>query len=166
MKKITAAIGAFLLITGLSFTSCNGNKTNEQAEKSGTQNHNHSEMMHNMKSGNDNRTSLNLSPEKAQHQLMNMRSHVVAVQSIVDYLSKDEFDKAAEVASAKLGLTEEMKIMCTSFDNEEFVKTGLAFHKSADKMSDIFKTKDKNKSLAALSTTMNYCVSCHSRFRQ
>src|SRR3989339_1401428 len=60
----------------------------------------------------DERLSLGLSPEMKQHQLKNMRSHVVAVQSIVGHLANNEFDQAAQVAHAELGLTEEMRKMC------------------------------------------------------
>jgi PBP1b-binding outer membrane lipoprotein LpoB len=166
MKKITPTIYSILLLIGLLFTSCNEEKTNKQNVETATGNHNHSEMMQNMKNLTDNRISLNLSPEKAQHQLMNMRSHVVAVQSIINYLSKDEFEKASEVAATKLGLTDEMKMMCTSFNNEEFERLGLEFHNNADKMSQIFKDKNKNKSLEALSTTMTSCITCHATFKQ
>lgn len=166
MKKTTPTIYSFILLIGILFTSCNEEKTNKQNVETATENHNHSEMMQNMKNLTDSRISLNLSPEKAQHQLMNMRSHVVAVQSIINYLSKDEFEKASEVAATKLGLTDEMKMMCTSFNNEEFERLGLEFHNNADKMSQIFKAKDKNKSLEALSTTMTSCITCHATFKQ
>jgi len=43
---------------------------------------------------------------------------------------------------------------------------GLKFHADADKMSEILKTKDKKKSLQALSKTMNSCISCHATYRQ
>jgi len=122
--------------------------------------------MHNKQFINDNRISLNLSPQKAQHQLMNMRSHLQAVQSIINYLSKNEFDSASTVASSKLGLTKEMKMMCSSFGNKEFERLGIDFHNSADSMSAIIKTKDKNKSLESLSLTLNYCITCHTTFTQ
>ena len=166
MQKNTPTISSFLLIIVLLFTSCNGEKANKENEENVTENHNHIEMMQKMKNLTDNRISLNVSPEKAQHQLMNMRSHVVAIQSIINYLSKDEFEKASEIASTKLGLTDEMKMMCTSFNNEEFERLGLEFHNNADKMSQIFKLKDKNKSLEALSTTMTSCITCHATFKQ
>lgn len=164
MKKVIFGIISVLILTGLILTSCNDNKADGQKDKPVTKKQN--SMMHNMQSVKDTRISLNVPPQMAQHQLMNMRNHVKAVHSILDYLSKDEFEKASEVASSKLGLTKEMKMMCSAFGNKDFEKMGLEFHKSADKMSEVFKTKDKNKSLAALSTTMNYCVSCHATFKQ
>ena len=115
----------------------------------------------------DERLSLGLSPEMKQHQLKNMRSHVVAVQSIVGHLANNEFDQAAQVAHSELGLTEEMRKMCSTMsDNENFRKLGLAFHQSGDDLGDTLKKKDLKKSLQALQTTMNYCVQCHAAFRQ
>jgi len=123
-------------------------------------------MHHNMHDTGDNRASLNLPPEMKQHQLSNMRSHVEAVQSIVGLIAKRDFDQAAQVAHSKLGLTDEMKKMCDMFENQDFRKLGLAFHKSGDELGNVLKTKDTNKSLEALHDTMGYCVQCHAKFRQ
>jgi len=167
MKKITMMIFTVLL-TVLFLASCGENKSGQQETEGVTamDNNPHQEMTGHLKMSHDNRISLDLSPKMAHHQLMNMRSHVKAVTSIIHFLSKDEFDSASEVAHSQLGLTKEMEKMCSAFSNPDFVKLGMAFHKSADAMADVFKTKDKNKSLQALSTTMNYCVDCHSTFRQ
>ncbi len=125
-----------------------------------------SEMHHNMQLPDDNRLSLNVTGKRAKHQLMNMRDHVDAVNLIIAYLSKDQYENASEVANKRLGLSDQMKMMCSSFGNKEFEELGFAFHKSAETMAEVFKTKDKNKSLQALSTTMTYCVSCHAKFKQ
>lgn len=124
------------------------------------------EMHHKMHDTGDSRVSLNLSPEMKQHQLSNMRSHVEAVQFIVGLVAKGDFDQAAQVAHSKLGLTDEMKKMCDMFENQDFKKLGLAFHKSGDELGNVLKTKDTNKSLEALHDTMGYCVQCHAKFRQ
>lgn len=166
MKTIvTTIICLTLLASGTLLMSCNENKSKPK-ENEATEIHDHNAMMNHFKMENDHRISLNLSPEMAEHQLMNMRNHLVAVQSILNYLSKNEFEKASEVASSQLGLTEEMKMMCSSFGNKEFENLGLAFHNNADKMSEIFKSRDQNKSLEALSVTINSCINCHSTFKQ
>jgi hypothetical protein len=166
MKRFTTiTLILIFLVSGTLISSCNDQKIKKQ-ESENNENHEHDKMMHNMNMGKDNRVSLNVSPQQAQHQLMNMRKHVVAIQSIITFLSKDEFEKASEVAHAELGLTPEMKMMCTSFDNPEFVELGLRFHKSADSLGNILSTKDKNESLKALSITLDYCVNCHATFRQ
>ena len=122
---------------------------------------------HNMQhSINDGRISLGLSPEMKQHQLSNMRSHLEAVQAIISLIANGEFDKASETAHSKLGLTEEMKEMCSMFNNNDFTALGLAFHESGDALGDVLKTGNTNKSLRALQTTVGYCVQCHATFRQ
>lgn len=122
---------------------------------------------HNMKhSMNDGRISLSLSPEMKQHQLSNMRSHLEAVQAIIGLVADGEFDKASETAHSKLGLTEEMKEMCSMFNNNDFSALGLAFHESGDALGDVLTTRDTNKSLNALNTTVGFCVQCHAAFRQ
>ncbi|MGV6845248.1 MAG: hypothetical protein ACWA42_03875 [Lutibacter sp.] len=163
-KNLPSLILVFLLC--ILVISCN-KKQKQQAEKSNAKMQMHNQMMmHNMTFEKDNRIALLVSPQKAKHQLKNMRNHVVAVQTIIDLLSKDEYEKASDVASSKLGLTNEMKMMCSSFNNQKFEQLGLEFHKNADKMAEIFKSKDKNKSLEALSTTMKSCVACHASFKQ
>ena len=122
--------------------------------------------MHQMNEMNDSRISLGLSPQMKQHQLANMRSHVKAVHDIIAFLAEDKFDEAAAIAHNKLGLTPEMKKMCNMFDNADFTKIGLAFHKQADKLGEVLKTHEMKRSLSALHTTMNSCVQCHATFRQ
>ncbi|VVC83979.1 hypothetical protein [Sideroxydans sp. CL21] len=57
-------------------------------------------------------------------------------------------------------------LLCGMFDNKEFKKLGLAFHKSGDELGDTLKTKDITASLRALNKTMRYCVECHATYRQ
>ena len=156
--KITRILTAILL-TGFLFTSC------QQKEKKvpvviekATNN--------DVMKVDDKRISLKLNSMQKQHQLKNMRSHLEAVQTILSLLSNEKYEEASKVAYSKLGSTTEMKMMCASFGDKNFEILGLDFHKSADKMSEIFKKKDKNSSLQALSKTMNYCVQCHATYRQ
>lgn len=156
MKKIMMVF-SLMLIAGAtvnSFAEEEGSKTEHMMQ------HN---KMHSMK---DSRISLGLSSAMKQHQLSNMRSHVEAVQSIVGLLSESSFEKASQIAHSKLGLTEEMKKMCNSFENKTFTNLGLAFHKSGDDLGKALQTKNMAKSLRALHTTMEYCVQCHATFRQ
>ena len=161
-KKIITLI-AILFFGIIISISCNKNEVKTKAEVT---NETSNKTMQEMHHTTDKRISLGLSPEKKQHQLMNMRSHLASIQSVLNLISENNFKEASEVAHAKLGLTDEMKKMCTSFNNQDFVKLGLDFHKSADKLSEVLKTKDKDASLRALSTTISYCVNCHATFRQ
>jgi len=123
----------------------------------------HHDMMH---STDDKRISLGLSPKMKQHQLSNMRSHLEAVQAITGLIAEKEFQKASELAYSRLGLTEQMEMMCNSFDNKDFTALGLAFHESGDALGDALKSGDIAKSLNALQATLGYCVQCHATYRQ
>ncbi len=156
-KSLVTTICRLTLLLFISF----GVHAEEIKEVSG-QMHHHNMMKH----VDDGRISLGFSPEMKAHQLANMRSHVEAIQTIIGLIAEEDFNAASEVAHSRLGLTEEMKKMCNMFENENFKKLGLQFHESADTLGDILKTKDMNKSLNALHTTMGYCVQCHETFRQ
>ena len=114
----------------------------------------------------DMRTSLGVTGPMRQHQLSNMRGHVDAIKTIVGLMSENKFDEASTVAHTRLGLTPDMQAMCGMFNNQDFEKRGLAFHKSGDELGDALKTKDVNASLRALNKTMQYCVECHATYRQ
>ncbi len=114
----------------------------------------------------DTRKSLHLNEMQKNHQLINMRSHLEAVQSIVLLLAEDKYEEASKTAREKLGSTTEMRMMCASFGDKNFEKLGLEFHKRADEMSTVFKTKDKDKSLSALANTMKMCIRCHATYKQ
>lgn len=163
MKKSRAILISLMLTSVVMLTSCNENKTKEKeiVEKKVD-----FTMTDTSKTEIDKRMSLKLNPMQKNHQLMNMRSHLEAVQNILTLLSSEKYDEASKIAYTKLGSTTEMKLMCASFGDKNFENLGLKFHKSADKMSEIFKGRDKNKSLEALSNTMNYCVQCHSTYKQ
>jgi len=155
--KIISLLPSILVVVAL---ACNASAADKSTHAEHMMHHN---KMHSMQ---DERISLNLPPEKKLHQLANMRSHLEAIQSIVGFLTKGEFDQASQIAHSKLGLSEEMERMCSSFGNEEFTKIGLAFHKSADDLSEVLKDKDMSASLQALQNTLGYCVRCHATYRQ
>jgi len=161
MNKLLISIILFSL-TGLVFTSCNEQKK----EKITTAILEKETPMKGMQMSPENRISLELNGMQKNHQLKNMRSHLEAIQKILGLIANDNYDEASEMAYTKLGSTTEMRMMCASFGNKEFETLGLNFHESADEMSEIFKSKDKKKSLIALSNTMNFCVQCHNTYRQ
>ncbi|MFK5878465.1 MAG: hypothetical protein QM478_03095 [Flavobacteriaceae bacterium] len=163
MKTTKATLILLSLILVSFFTSCNENKPKEkEMQKKETE----FTISENSEMGNDKRMSLKLNAMQKNHQLVNMRDHLEAVQSIIVLLSSDKYDEASKVAYSKLGSTTEMKLMCASFGDKNFENLGLKFHESADKMSEIFKNRNKEKSLKALSNTINYCVQCHATYRQ
>ena len=155
MNKIIGSVLILIGIIGSNIVFAECGEIHENMKK-----HNHKMNM------TETRISLGLPAKMKQHQLANMRSHVEAIKSIVGLMSESKFDEASKIAHAKLGLTTEMKEMCKMFDNKDFKKLGLAFHKSGDDLGDTLQTKDINASLKALNKTMQYCVECHATYRQ
>lgn len=126
----------------------------------------HHTLMQGSGQSEDPRISLRLHGPMRQHQLSMMREHLAAVRDIIADIAVGQFEEASQTARQKLGLTPEMKRMCNRFSNGEFRQLGLAFHESADELADVLQTRDMEKSLDALHSTMDYCVRCHSQFRQ
>ena len=162
MKTIKTAI--LLLLTVSIFTSCNKTKADQKKETVKKEAEftlkKNSEMVY------DKRVSLKLNAMQKNHQKTIMRDHLDAVQNIITLLSSDKYKEASKLAYERLGSTTKMRLMCASFGDKNFENLGLEFHKSADKMSEIFKTRNKEQSLKALSNTMNYCVQCHATYQQ
>jgi hypothetical protein len=114
----------------------------------------------------DLRIALGLTTRIQHRLLVNMRAQLKAAQMIVGLLAEARFEKAAKIARARLGLTDEMRQIYDLSKNEDFRNLGLASHKSAAELETALQTKDMKKSLQALRDTMGYCVQCHSKFRQ
>ncbi len=156
MNPRISAIGIFLSVgVLLTLFACNNMPKRSQVQQD--------KMMNPLSDG---RIPLGLSPQRKKHQLANMRSHVEAIRMIVGFMGEGNFEAASKTAHLRLGLTDEMKKMCNMFENEAFRNLGLQFHKSADHLSEILKTKDLKKSLHAVKVTLGYCVQCHATFRQ
>lgn len=123
-------------------------------------------MHHKATDSKDTRVQLNVPDMMKEHQKTMMREHLKAVNEIVAGLAANDFELVAQTAHKKLGLTDEMRNMCSMFGNQEFEKIGLEFHTKADELGNVAKTKDLNKTLLALDTMLKRCNQCHSMFKQ
>lgn len=121
---------------------------------------------HKAEDSKDTRIQLNAPEMMKEHQKTMMREHLKAVNEIVAGLAANDFELISQTAHKKLGLTDEMRNMCSMFGNQEFERIGLEFHTKADELGDIAKTKDLNKTLLALDTMLKRCNQCHSMFKQ
>lgn len=122
--------------------------------------------MHGQMMQPDERISLGVQGPMKQHQLANMRARLEAISDIVDALARGEFDQASETAHLKLGLTPQMKKMCNNFKQDDFRTLAFSFHESGDELARVLKSHDMSASLQALRTTMQFCTTCHSTYRQ
>lgn len=115
----------------------------------------------------DPRKPVPLLPMMAQHQKQNMRDHLAAVQESLAALAIDDF-AAVEAASARLGSSPQMAMMCTHMGAGApgFTEQALGFHQTADTIALAAKKKDRQAVLTALSNTLATCTACHATWKQ
>ncbi|HCX32903.1 MAG TPA: hypothetical protein DHV08_04660 [Rhodocyclaceae bacterium] len=112
-------------------------------------------------------------PEELRlHTLANMRDHLLALQQIQESLAAADYDKAAEIAEQRLGMSslglhgahEVAKYMPRGMQD-----AGTAMHHGASRFAvaaqESSVTADFRPALAALSRVTASCVACHAAYR-
>jgi hypothetical protein len=106
------------------------------------------------------------------HTLSNMRDHLLALQEIQSALSNQQYERAAEVAETRLGMSS--LNMHGAQDVAKYMPKGMqdagtAMHRNASRFAvaarDATATGDLKPPLAMLSDVMGACVACHSGYR-
>jgi hypothetical protein len=120
----------------------------------------------------DLRAAVSFPPELREHTMKNMRDHLLALQEIQDALAAGAFDRAADVAERRLGMSslvahgahEVAKYMPKGMQD-----AGTAMHRSASRFSvaalDAAVTDDVKPALGALAEVTANCVACHAAYR-
>lgn len=123
-------------------------------------------------SAEDSRQQVQLPPQMQTHMLANMRDHLAAIETMTRLLAEGEYDKAADTAEARLG----MSAMAAHgaqhmapFMPEPMRAIGTAMHQAASRFATVARnaevTGDLSGAFAALSQVMQQCVACHAAFR-
>lgn len=120
----------------------------------------------------DKRQKLDFPQMMQQHMLANMRDHLLALHEIQTLMAAADYDKAAEVAEQRLGLS--------SLDNhgaahmasmmpKEMQDIGTGMHKAASQFAvtvvDAGASGDLKRALGDLSKVTQQCIACHSAYR-
>jgi hypothetical protein len=115
----------------------------------------------------DARAAVPLLPIMANHQKQNMRDHLLAVQEIVANIAVDDF-ALVERAAARLGYSEPMGRMCTHMGAgaPSFGERALAFHRTADRIAEAARARDRVGVMTALGATLRACTDCHALYQQ
>ncbi|MBL8490901.1 MAG: hypothetical protein JNM82_08995 [Rhodocyclaceae bacterium] len=107
-----------------------------------------------------------------EHTLANMRDHLLALQEIQSALAKADYDRAADIAEQRLGMSslglhgahEAARYMPKGMQD-----AGTAMHRSASRFAiaarDAAATGDVKPPLDLLSQVTGACVACHSGYR-
>lgn len=116
----------------------------------------------------DTRQLVKLPQMMQEHMLSSMRDHLLSVHEIQVALAKSEFDKAADVAEARLGMSslashgaEHM----APYMPKAMQEIGTAMHHAASRFALKAKEGDATQSLAALAEVTQQCVACHAGYR-
>ena len=104
--------------------------------------------------------------------LANMRDHLLALGQIQEALAKSEYDRAAELAEGRLGMSSLQTHGAhevAHFMPQAMQDAGTAMHRSASQLAravkDASATGDLRPALAALARVNQTCVACHAGFR-
>jgi len=115
----------------------------------------------------DTRKPIPLLPMMASHQKQNMRDHLVAVQEIVTAVATDDF-AAVEASARRIGYSESMARMCQHMGAGApgFEEQALAFHRTADRITEAARSRDRARVLLELGATLQTCTVCHATWKQ
>ena len=107
-----------------------------------------------------------------QHTLANMRDHLHALQEINLALAGNDFEKAANVAEKRLGMTSMEShgaAHLAAFMPKGMQDIGTQMHRAASRFAveaqNASVSNDLKPALAALGTVMQQCVACHAAYR-
>jgi len=120
----------------------------------------------------DPRERVRFPAELRHHTLANMRDHLSALQEIDAALGAGDYQKAADVAEHRLGMSS-MQLHgaheIAPFMPEGMRNIGSEMHRAASRFAIEAQTADATgdarPALAALSQVMRQCVACHSSYR-
>lgn len=107
-----------------------------------------------------------------EHTLANMRDHLLALQEIQAALAQQEYDKAADIAEHRLGMSS-LSLHgahdVAKYMPKGMLEAGTAMHRNASRFAvaakDVGATGDVRPALAALASTTAQCVACHAGYR-
>jgi hypothetical protein len=103
-----------------------------------------------------------------EHMLGNMRDHVATLNEIQLGLAKKDYDRAAQAAEQRLGISslaahgaEHM----APYMPKPMQAIGTEMHRAATRFALAAQERDLNKALNELAAVTTQCVACHSAYR-
>lgn len=120
----------------------------------------------------DKRTYVELPAMMREHMLSNMRDHLRALQIITRQLANGKYDKAADIAEHRLGMSSLESHGAShmgKFMPKEMGKIGSNMHRAASRFAvaarDAAVDGGLEKAFGALSEVMAQCVACHNGYK-
>jgi len=116
----------------------------------------------------DSRTKVDMPDMMKTHMLGDMRDHLQALNEIQAALAKGEFDKAADIAEARIGMSSLIAHDASHmapFMPKGMQDIGTEMHHAASRFAMTAMEGDLPRSLDALSKVTEQCVACHMSYR-
>ncbi len=121
---------------------------------------------------NDSRELVNMPAPMVQHMLGNMRDHLLAITEIQQSLGKGDFQRAAEIAEKRIGMSSlesHGAAHMAPFMPKPMQDMGTQMHKAASRFALVAQesSADGNalRAVGALSEITSQCVACHAAYR-
>lgn len=120
----------------------------------------------------DTRQAVKIPDMMQQHMLSGMRDHLSAITEIQQALASSEFEKAAEIAEKRIGmssLSTHGAAHLSAYLPKPMQEIGMQMHHAASQFALIAQEtaieNDVKPALAALSKVTQQCVACHAAYR-
>ena len=120
----------------------------------------------------DTRTKVDFPPMMQEHMMANMRDHLLALQTITQQLSTQQFDAAADTAEQRLGMSSMDKHGASHMGKlmpKEMAIIGTNMHHAASRFALAARDAEIDggleKAFGALSEVMQECVACHTVYK-
>ena len=116
----------------------------------------------------DTSTKVDMPDMMKTHMLGDMRDHLQALNEIQAALAKGKFDKAADIAEARIGMSSLIAHDASHmapFMPKGMQDIGTEMHHAASRFAMTAMEGDLSRSLDALSKVTEQCVACHMSYR-
>ena len=119
-------------------------------------------------SNEDNRKFVEMPKMMQEHQLANMRDHLMAINEILLSMGNGNLDKAAEIAENRLGmssLSNHGAHHMAKLMPEEMKAIGTSMHKAASRFALKAEEGEPLAAYKALQEITSACVACHAGYK-
>ena len=120
----------------------------------------------------DSRQLVKMPAPMTQHMLGNMRDHLVAITEIQQSMGKGEFQRAADIAEKRIGLSSldaHGASHMAPFMPKPMQEIGTQMHRAASQFAlvaqDTGVDGNVTRAIGALSRVTEQCVACHAAYR-
>jgi len=120
----------------------------------------------------DARQKVELPPMMQEHMLNNMRDHLRALTDIESALAKKDFDRAADIAEQRLGLSSleaHGAAHMAPYMPKPMQDIGTEMHRAASRFARVAQEAsvkgDMSPVFAGLAGVLQQCVACHTTYR-